>query len=443
MAGQMQERWMANDGPGGVEEASFTWDVAVIGTGRIGLPLALSFIEAGLDVCGVDRDSELRRAINAGRMPFDEPGYDTLIASRKLQVQGDAEVVAHARAIVVTVGTPLLPHLETDLRQVRAVLEGVRPHLRTGQLLALRSTVAPRTTAYVRAWIERHTALRVGVDFFLAYCPERIAEGHAKAELATLPQVIGADDPASLEVAEAVFGLIAPEVLATDSINAELVKLATNAERYVHFALANQLAIVADTLGANVHVVRRLANHGYPRNHLAAPGLTAGPCLRKDFAMVAEWIPYPDMLLAAWKVNESMPAFLVQHAKQRAPITDRVVAVLGFTFKAGSDDPRDSLVPKLVRFLERELPSALHVSDSNLPDPIVDAELGMVDNCDALDAALAADFVFVAMPHAEYAAVLAEVAAERPATWMVDLWNVGRTDRIFYQARDILPEGAV
>ena len=105
--------------------------------------------------------------------------------------------------------------------------------------------------------------------------------------------------------------------MVTDYVSAELVKLFNNIARYVHFAVANQFALVADTFGANIYEIRRLANHEYPRSHIAMPGLTAGTCLRKDFGMINEWSPYPDMLLAAWKMNEFIPAFLVQHLGKR------------------------------------------------------------------------------------------------------------------------------
>ncbi|MCA9539565.1 MAG: nucleotide sugar dehydrogenase, partial [Myxococcales bacterium] len=316
---------------------AFEFDVCILGAGRVGLPLGLALLDVGLSVVGVDLDGTLREAVNAGRMPFREPGFEALVAQRRLQVHATPEVAARSRAIVITVGTPLHTHIETDLRQIRRAIDGLLPHLREGQLICLRSTVAPGTTAVVRDQLERGTDLRVGETLGLAYCPERIAEGKAREELRTLPQIVGAQDALSANAAATLFARLAPEVLPCDWITAELVKLSNNIVRYVHFAVANQMALVADTFGADIHKVRALANHGYPRNLLASPGLTAGTCLRKDFGMISEWCPYPDLLLAAWKMNEAMPAFLVRHLEQRAPLRGARVAVLGYTFKRDTD----------------------------------------------------------------------------------------------------------
>ena len=164
-----------------------TYDVCIVGTGRVGLPLGLSFLEVGLRSVGVDVDARLRETVNGGEMPFHEPGYDALVASRRFVVHADAATVRAADAVVVTVGTPLHNHIETDLRQIQRVLESVGPHLRPGHLLCLRSTVAPGTTAFVRRWLERNTSLRVGDTLALAFCPERIAEGKAYEEIRTPP----------------------------------------------------------------------------------------------------------------------------------------------------------------------------------------------------------------------------------------------------------------
>ncbi len=418
---------------------SFQYDVCIVGTGRVGLPLGLSLCEAGLSVIGLDVDPELRETVNSGRMPFAEPGYDELVSRKLLTVTDDSSVIASSQAIVITVGTPLHTHIETDLDQIRRVLDGIGPHLREGHLVCLRSTVAPGTTDYVRRWLDRHTELVVGQSLSLAFCPERIAEGKAYEELRTLPQIVGSEDAVSGERAATLFSHLAPEVLHTDFVSAELVKLFNNIARYVHFAVANQFALVADTFDANIYEIRRLANHEYPRSHIAMPGLTAGTCLRKDFGMINEWSPYPDMLLAAWKMNEFIPTFLVQHLKKRTQLHDRRVAVLGYTFKMDTDDTRDSLAPKLVRYIDRELPTEIRISDHNLKDPIPVGE--GIRNWSADDACDGVDCVFVATNHTGYDRTLRNLAERAPDTWVVDIWNVGGADRIFYQAGALMNEG--
>jgi UDP-N-acetyl-D-mannosaminuronic acid dehydrogenase len=234
-----------------------------------------------------------------------------------------------------------------------------------------------------------------------------------------------------------LFSALAPEILPTDYVTAELVKLFNNILRYVHFALANQFAIIADEFGANIHETRRLANYKYPRSFLAAPGFTAGTCLRKDFGMINEWSPTPDMLLSAWKVNEYMPAFLVDHLLKRTELFDVNVAVLGFTFKAETDDLRDSLAPKLYRYIQRQLPARVRVSDHHLPNPIPEPSVENPQNWSLEEALEDVDVVFIATNHKEYGPALAELAEIRPDAWVVDLWNVGGADETFYPAKTV------
>ncbi|MEK8016080.1 MAG: nucleotide sugar dehydrogenase [Candidatus Parabeggiatoa sp.] len=414
--------------------ASFEYDVCIIGTGHVGLPLGLSFIEAGLTAIGIDRDTQLRETINSGKMPFYEPGYDALIATQKFQVYEHFEIIKKVHNIIITVGTPLNNHIETDLRQIQQVLKSISEHLTAGQLICLRSTVAPKTTRFIRRWIKHHIALKVGKEIMLAFCPERIVEGKAYQELRTLPQIIGTEDKKSRKMAKSLFEVLTSELLFTNYITAELVKLSNNITRYVHFALSNQLALVADDLGADIYEIIELANYNYPRNHITKPGLTGGTCLRKDFGMLNEKVPYSDMFLSAWKIHEYMPNFLVQHFLKRTKIRNKVVAVLGYTFKADTDDMRDSLAPKLYRYILRELPLEVRISDHYLPNPIKDEHNGELRNWPIEKALVNVDCIFVAVNHTGYDEVLYSLAKKNPNTWIVDIWNVCHINQIFYQA---------
>lgn len=416
----------------------FDYEVCIIGTGRVGLPLGLSFMGAGVRAVGVDTNAELRTAVNNGRMPFAEPGYDELVARREFIVGDDPSIVSRCSTVIITVGTPLHNHIETDLSQIERVLDQIAPYLRMGQLVCLRSTVAPGTTTFVSKWLERTLSLRVGQDIFLAFCPERIAEGKSYTELHSLPQIVGSEDPESRFRAMQLFARLTDEVLPTDYVTAELVKLFNNILRYVHFALANEFAIVAESFGANIYEARKLANYKYPRSFLAAPGFTAGTCLRKDFGMINEWSAYPDMLLSAWKLNEYMPAFLVENIMKRTEIHDKTVAVLGFTFKSETDDLRDSLAPKLWRYIHRQLPTDIRVTDHHLPDPVPEPSVGSPKNWELSEALDGAEIVFVATNHRGYREALVELAQHSPEAWIADIWNVGEIDQIVYQAGDLL-----
>ena len=138
----------------------FEYDVCVVGVGRVGLPLALSFIEEGLNAAGLDIDEELRKDINNGKMPFKEPGYDEIIRKKTLYVfKNPQEIIRKAKIIIITVGTPLFNHIETDLTQIQRVLNSIKKYLKESQLIVLRSTVSPGTTQYTKKWIEKNTPL--------------------------------------------------------------------------------------------------------------------------------------------------------------------------------------------------------------------------------------------------------------------------------------------
>ena len=375
-------------------------------------------------------------------MPFHEPGYDSIIATKKFKIyDAPDEVIPKSAAVVITVGTPLYNHIETDLSQIQRVLESLVSFLRKDQLVILRSTVAPGTTSYVKKWIERNTDFTVGKDLLLSFCPERIAEGVAHEELKSLPQICGAEDDASRDAAAELFGKLVPETMKTNFITAELVKLFNNISRYINFAVANQFALIADNFGANIYETRYLANHNYPRCNLAMPGFTAGTCLRKDFGMINEWSPYPDMLVSAWKMNEFTPAMLVDQLMQRTRIHDNKVAVLGFTFKKDTDDIRDSLVPKLCRYIMRQLPMEMRVTDHHLSDPIDEpSSKEPIKNWAVSDALEDVDCVFIATNHTGYGDILKEFGKTNPDAWVADIWNVGGIDQIYYQAGQLVDE---
>src|SRR3954449_11020258 len=344
-----------------------SYDVSVIGLGRVGLPLALSFADAGLRVLGVDRDGERLDALRAGRMPFKEPGTDELLARVQLDVSSVAADAAQADAIVLTLGTPTFSHIEIDMGDIRAVLDDLLPALRTDQLVVLRSTVAPGTTGFVAGYLEKQRGFRIGDDLFVAHVPERIAADRFLAEIGTLPCIVGGVGDGSGERAAQLFDVLGAPIVQTTPVHAELAKIWTNILRYATFALPNLLMMDCERHGANVFDVIELINRDYPRGGMAQPGLTAGTCLRKDFAFSEERSNAPGMLLAVSRVHETVPLFLVDGVKRRlgGSLRERRVAVLGLSFKRDTDDQRDSLSHKLIRLLEREL------ADVAVHDPVV------------------------------------------------------------------------
>ncbi len=408
--------------------------VSVIGLGRVGLPLALSFANHGLQVLGVDHDTAVLDLLRAERMPFQEAGTQELLervmASGRLELAERAADAARADDIVITIGTPSFSHVESDLRQVRSAVDDLLPLLRSEHALILRSTVAPGTTEFVAGYIEKRRDLRVGEDVFVAHAPERIAAGKFLEEIVTLPCIVGGVEERSTERAAQLFEVFGTRIVRTTPVQAELAKIWTNILRYTNFALPNLLMMDCDRYGANVFDVIELINRDYPRGGIAKPGMTAGTCLRKDFAFSEERSNSPGMLLAVSRVNEAVPLFLVEGIKRRiGSLSGRKVAVLGLTFKRDTDDERDSLSPKLIRLLEREL-ADVAVSDPHASTPTQPLAETVQD----------ADVVIVATNHSDFEVretveqILAGGADDR---LLVDPWNALGTAQVFAYAAEV------
>ena len=407
-----------------------SYDVAIVGLGRVGLPLALCFADHGLRVLGIDNDAERLVALRGRRMPFHEPGAQELLHRVDVALSPEIRHATQATHIVITLGTPSFSHIEIDMSQVRAAIEELRGGLRAGHSVTLRSTIAPGTTDYVAAYLRRHTALEVGSEIHVAHAPERIAAGRFIEEIHSLPCIVGGVGPASGRVVGDLFSVFGAPVVQTTAVQAELAKIWTNILRYTTFALPNLLMMDCEQYDANVFEVIELINRDYPRGGIAMPGMTAGSCLRKDFAFSEERSNAPGMLLAVSRVNESVPLFLVRGLRRRiGELEGRRVCVLGLAFKADTDDERDSLSHKLVRLLERELAGV------TVHDPLVATPTPALE-----EAVAGAEAVIVATNHSAFRtpeALAAIAAAASPDCLIVDPWDCWGAGQLFAHAREL------
>ncbi len=389
---------------------SFQRDVVIIGgCGHVGLPLAIAFADRGADVAVYDVNPAAVQQVNDGRMPFDEPGagpaLERAVAGQRLVASADPAVVGTAEHVVVVIGTPVDEHLNPDQQAIPKAISECAAYLRDGQLLILRSTVYPGVTALVEK-----TITRLGYQIDVAFCPERIAEGKAMTELFELPQIVSARRDGAFERAAALFGLLTDRQVRMTPEEAELAKLFTNVWRYIKFATANQLYMIANDRGLDFERIRQGLMLDYPRAaDLPAAGFAAGPCLLKDTMQLAAFNNNNFALgHTAMAINEGLPLYLVDRLKQRYDLESMAVGILGMAFKGGSDDIRSSLAYKLKRILAFTT-DAVYCTD---PYVTVDSSLMPLD-----DVVAKSDLLIIAAPHPEYATL----DVSKP---IVDIWNI-------------------
>lgn len=402
--------------------------VAVVGLGRVGLPFALFLAQRGCTVYGIDTNPDTIAALQAGRLPFQEEGAAEALAATggtRFHAGSDLAALAHAETIIVTLGTPVDDFNNPIFLPIENLLRSALPHLRPGQLFVLRSTVAPGSTEHLARLIERSSDFRVGRDLFLAFCPERIAEGRSFTELPEVPQIVGGVDPPSGARAARFFADVTTTVIEVDARSAELAKLFCNMYRYIDFAVANEFMMIAAQHGREIYPIVDAINRGYKRGGLKSPGLTGGPCLYKDGFFLTGRIPYNELIASAWKIHETTPAWLVDQVRARRAIDGARVAILGLAFKRDIDDIRNSLAFKLKKILLAE------GADVHLHDPLLPSE--------PLDAALRdADIIFLAMNHSAFDGLTPDGlrALARPGAVVCDVWNLLRTGRIVFGLDD-------
>jgi UDP-N-acetyl-D-mannosaminuronic acid dehydrogenase len=388
----------------------FDRDVVVIGgCGHVGLPLAIAFADRGAHVSIYDVSQSAVDRVNAGRLPFDEPGAGPLleraVAAGRLRASTDASVVGSAEHVVVVIGTPVDEHLNPNQTAIPRALAGCADYLRDGQLLVLRSTVFPGVTALVEKMIAG-----LGVAIEVAFCPERIAEGKAMTELFELPQIVSARSPAGLDRAVKLFSLLTETIVELTPEEAELAKLFTNVWRYIKFATANQFFMMANDRGLDFERIRLGLTQDYPRAaDMPGAGFAAGPCLFKDTMQLAAFNNNNFALgHTAMTINEGLPLYLVHRLEQKFNLPSLTVGVLGMAFKGGSDDIRSSLSYKLKRILEFKADRVL------CADPYVTVDPALLPQEEVI---ARSDLLIIATPHQQYR----HLVTDKP---VADIWNM-------------------
>ena len=350
--------------------------VAVIGAaGHVGLPFSLVCAKAGHKVYGIDTNENLIDEIMSGYVPYIENGAEAILheqlKTENVDFTVNSSYIKDCDVVAIMLGTPVDNENNPRLDFLFDFIDNtLTPFMKKDTLVLLRSTVSPGTTELVRDRIEDKTGWIEGKDFYLVFCPERVLQGKSIEETETLPQIIGAFNETSYNVASAFNKTYNnSDQLMLYPREAEIGKLMTNMYRYVTFALANEFWIIGEKQGVNIEKVTKAINHGYKRMDLPLPGPNVGgPCLFKDGRFLVTDIPFGDLINTSFLINEGMPDYIFNRIKVLKPNVKKVL-ILGAAFKANCDDTRNSLSFKMRKVCIK------NGAEVDMVDPIADKEL--------------------------------------------------------------------
>ncbi len=409
--------------------------VAVVGTGYVGLTLLCALGNAGFSGIGYDINPEKVAKISRGEVPFEgaEPALVELLTelstAQRITATDDPTLLRQADAVFIAVETPVDDgDHRPRYRALKAALQSIAPHLATGVLVVVESTIAPGTIgSLVLPALQEAIGGTVGEDFFLVHCPERVMPGRLLLNINSYDRVVGGVTPACTARALPIYRRVTSGTLyPTDALTAEIVKTAENAYRDVQIAFANEMALICEELGADVFEVRELVNSSPFRNmHFPGAGV-GGHCIPKDpWLLVSAVSDYQTRLLPnARAINDGMPVHLMELAAQALAEEGRtlrgaVVTILGAAYLEETDDTRNA--PTLI-LARRQVQEGAEV---RILDPYVSRLDEFSVTGDTAAAIAGSDALVLVTAHAPFKALeLAACASQMRTSILVDGRNV-------------------
>jgi len=331
--------------------------ICVVGLGYIGLPTATLLALGGNQVIGVDIDNMRINELQSGKIPIEEPNLQSLF--QEVTATGHlrfSTVPEPAEAFFIAVPTPCNAQQACDLHAVISALDSITPHLRHGNLVVVESTIPPGTCIDVIKPCLEAAGYNIGLDLYLAHCPERVLPGNILYELVNNNRIIGGCTPQCSETAVKYYrSFVEGNLLLTDSSTAEMAKLMENTYRDLNIALANEAVMLCHRLGLNGLEVITLANQ-HPRVDILNPGPgVGGHCLAVDPYFIIEKAPEVARLISmARKINREMPAYIVKLIGQLlSGHNNPRIAVLGISYKGNVGDCRESPALEIIEHLQQ------------------------------------------------------------------------------------------
>jgi len=388
--------------------------IGIVGLGYVGLPLAVAFADAGLNVLGFDNQQKRVDLVNKGQsyiVDISSESLSTAIANKLLEATVDQTRLKEVDAICICVPTPLTKTKDPDLSYVIYESEEISKHLQRGQLIVLESTTYPGTTSQVVLPILERSRLKVGLDFYLAYSPERVDPGSSNYNIRNTPKVVGGIDSQSTRLAELLYSQVADVVVPVKSPEvAEMTKIFENVFRSVNIALVNELTLLCEKMGISVWEVIDAAStkpFGYMPFY-PGPGI-GGHCIPLDPYYLAskarEYDFHTRFIELAADINEQMPHYVASRITSSLNADDKSikgakVLVLGVAYKKDVEDVRESPSLKLIKLLGQRGASLSYNDPYVMSIIIAESTLTSVDLTDEILSL--ADCVVIATDHSCY-----------------------------------------
>ena len=332
--------------------------ICVLGQGYIGLPTALLFANNGHEVVGIDVNKRVVDTLKAGKMPFEEKGFQELLDGAIAKNAFRAESLAEeADAFLVAVPTPFDSEMRmADLKYVVSACQMIAPHLRKGNLVIIESTIPPKTCGKQVKQILEKSTLKMCEDFYVSHCPERAIPGNTLHEMVYNDRVIGGVDEKSTQLtADLYSSFVKGNLHLTTSTTAEMIKLMENTFRDVNIALANEFAQIADDYGIDVWKAIEIANK-HPRVNILKPGPgVGGHCIAIDPWFLTENANNSSLIMMSRQINDSMPQYVLKMVKEMVVgIENPTITVFGVAYKGDIADTRATPAKKFIKLAEKE-----------------------------------------------------------------------------------------
>jgi UDP-N-acetyl-D-mannosaminuronic acid dehydrogenase len=359
------------------------------GGGHVGFPLGLYLASKNFNISLYEKNLDVCKKINNGKAPYFELGAKKIISKfRKNFIAGyDNKFIKEADIIIVCIGTPVDNELKPDFKTFLKFFYFLKKIIKKNQIVLIRSSVYPGVTNKIKNILK-------GKNSNLVYCPERILQGRSLIELPNLPQIISAYNKKSLKISTRFFKNITKKIIVTSILEAELIKLFSNAWRYINFATSNQFYTICNDFDVDFNSIRKSMMDGYGRNsNMPFAGFAAGPCLLKDTMQLSHFVNNKFTLgNASLKINEGLPIYIVKDLEKKFNLRRKTIGILGLAFKSDVDDTRDSLSKKLIKILKQKKYKYI-ISDEYVKDKNIVSSKKLINM---------SDIIIVAVPHTNY-----------------------------------------